>query len=33
MEDLDCLMLELEEEGKLAIVKIPRNFTMKLNPN
>jgi hypothetical protein len=33
MEDLDCLMLELEEERKLTIVKKPKNSTMKVNPN
>jgi hypothetical protein len=29
----DHLMLELEKERKLAIVKKLRNYTKKLNPN
>jgi hypothetical protein len=29
---LDCFMLELEEERKLAIMRKPRNDTKKLNP-
>jgi len=33
MEDLHCVMLELEEERKLVVVRKPRNSTMTLNLN
>jgi hypothetical protein len=33
MEGLNCLMFELEEERKLAIIRKPKKITMKLNPN
>jgi len=33
MEDLDHLMLELEEERKLTIVRKPKKSIMKINPN
>jgi hypothetical protein len=29
MEDLDCLMFELEEKRKLVVVRNPRNSTKK----